>query len=54
MVCGEERPDSAISVAHRPVRGLEDRFPAGARFNVRYCNDRPDCTARAHEEGPWR
>jgi hypothetical protein len=52
MVCGDERPDAAISVAHRPLRGLEDRFP-DARVNVRYCNDRPTCAAAAHAEGPW-
>jgi hypothetical protein len=53
MVCRDERPDAAISVAHRPLRGLEHMFP-GARVNVRYCNDRPQCAATAHEPGPWR
>jgi hypothetical protein len=53
MVCGDERPDAVISVAYRPIPGLEDRFPEGARVNVRFCNDRPDCAATAHGEGPW-
>lgn len=53
MVCGAERPDPAISVAYRPLRGMEDQFP-GARWNVRYCNDRPACAAQAHAAGPWR
>jgi len=46
MVCGDERPDEAISVYHLPIPGMEDQFP-GTRTNVRYCNDRPNCTARA-------
>ena len=53
MVCGAERPDARISVAYRPIRGLEDRFPDGARWNVRYCNDRPDCVVAATAEGVW-
>ncbi len=68
MVCGEERPDAQISVAKRPVPGLEDMFPspdeladpqnldkfAGRAYaNVRYCNDREDCSRIAHEDGPW-
>jgi hypothetical protein len=52
MVCGDERPDAVISVTHRQLRGLEEQFPA-ARWNVRYCNDRPQCAAAAHEPGPW-
>ena len=53
MVCGDERPDPAISVAYRPMAGpLEQAFPQ-AKWNVRYCNDRPNCAATAHEEGPW-
>lgn len=44
MVCGAERRDQAISVAYRPMRGMEAQFPA-ARWNVRYCNDRPTRTA---------
>lgn len=53
MVCRDERPDARISVAYRPTPGMEDRFPDGARMNVRYCNDRPACAAVAHERGPW-
>lgn len=52
MTWTEERPEAKISVAHRPLRGMEDQFP-GTRVNVRYCNDRPACAAIAHEEGPW-
>lgn len=38
-ICGDERPDSRISVRSKPVPG------AGVEMsqNVRYCNDRPDC-----------
>jgi hypothetical protein len=53
MVCGDERPDAAISVAHRPIPRLEDLFPDGGHINVRYCSDRPVCAAEAHAEGPW-
>lgn len=52
MVCKDERPDAAISVAHRPLAGLENAFP-GTRLNLRYCNDRPACIAEALEPGPW-
>jgi hypothetical protein len=53
MVCRDERPDRAISVAYRTVAGMEDQFP-DARWNVRYCNDRPTCAATAHAPGPWQ
>lgn len=53
MVCHEERPDAFISVAHRQIAGLEHMFPDGARVNVRYCNDRPSCSATAREQGVW-
>lgn len=52
MVCGQERPDSCISVAPHPVRGLEQWFPA-TRTNVAYCNDRPLCAVMAYQQGPW-
>ena len=52
MICGDERPDAAIDVKHRPIAGMENMFP-DARLNLRYCNDRPDCIAEAHETGPW-
>jgi hypothetical protein len=51
-VCGENRPDSAISVAHRPLRGMEDRYPQ-VRFNARYCNDRIECITVATADGAW-
>lgn len=38
-VCGDERPDAKISVAKHPL-GI-------AVVNVRFCNDRPDCAAKA-------
>lgn len=52
MVCGDERPDRAISVWHRQVKGAENRFP-GIRFNVRYCNDRISCATVASQPGVW-
>lgn len=52
MVCGAERQDLEISVAYRPVVGLEDMFPA-ARWQVRYCNDRDECRAAATAPGTW-
>lgn len=52
MVCGADRPDSAIAVAHRPIRGLEQSFPR-TRTNVRHCADRPSCVKEANAEGPW-
>lgn len=52
-VCGSERPDELILVAHRPIPGpLADSFPE-ARCNVRYCSDNPDCVATATAGGPW-
>ena len=51
-ICKEERPDDKIDVAYRPLRGLEDQFP-DARFNLKYCNDKTDCKARAHGPGSW-
>lgn len=52
MCCGDERPDAAIAVAYRPLKGMEHMFP-GARVNVRFCADRPACAAHAYAEGPW-
>lgn len=43
-ICGEERPGDKISVAkHATI------YTTGIRLeqNVRYCNDRPDCTLKA-------
>lgn len=40
-VCGEERDDQWISVAHRKRHaGLLDGY---SQVNVRYCNDNPKC-----------
>lgn len=51
MVCGDMRPDARISVAHHddeiPRTGHYPPIPVGT--NVRYCNDRPACVARAPE-----
>lgn len=42
-VCGERRPDAAISV-HKIDRSVEHGLPVGCYVvNVRYCNDRPAC-----------
>lgn len=38
-VCGDERPDAQISVATHQV--------GFAEVNVRYCNDRSECTKKA-------
>lgn len=51
-ICKEERPDAAISVAHRPLRGMEDMFPA-TRFNLKFCNDKAACIEQANKPGPW-
>ena len=53
MVCGEERFNQYIRVAHRPISGAEHLFPQG-RVNVRYCNDREHCSTTANARGPWR
>ncbi len=52
MVCHDERPDARINVAHRPIPGMEARFP-DAETRVRYCNDRVACVATATADGPW-
>ncbi len=49
MVCGVERFDAQISVAQRTLT----RHGGSLTFNLRYCNDRPECIAQAHEPGPW-
>lgn len=53
MVCGDERPDAAIAVAHRPAPDYITELIPGQTFNVRYCSDRAECAAVAHAEGPW-
>lgn len=52
MACGEERPDRFISVHHRPIKGLEDKFPE-TRVNVRFCNDRVACQEQAWTADRW-
>ena len=42
-VCGDERPDAKISVCKVPF----DMAGVQATQNIRYCNDREDCTAKA-------
>lgn len=56
MVCGDERPDALISVAHRPIEesGRRPGEAALGQWNVRYCVDRPKCVAVATAPGPWR
>lgn len=50
-VCGRERPDAQISVAHRPGPWIrEDVRPT---WNIRYCNDRPACAEYAKLDGEW-
>jgi NMD protein affecting ribosome stability and mRNA decay len=47
-VCGRERPDALISVAHVVCdTGEADGIPVTA--NVRYCNDRQACYAGVEE-----
>lgn len=63
MVCGDERPDAYIRVRHRPLKGAEKNFREHpdahepgvmlARVNLRYCTDRPSCTAVAMEPTSW-
>lgn len=45
-VCGKERPDERISVYSR-----QKTLPGGVVMteNVRYCNDSPDCEAKARD-----
>jgi hypothetical protein len=50
-VCGEERADERISVysENHSVSGVT------AKYNVRYCNDRPACRAGAPDVAAmWR
>ena len=43
-ICGHERPDDKISVFQSDISKNGD----GAMLqNVRYCNDKPDCTQQA-------
>ncbi len=46
-ICGKERPDDKISV-YKVDLGVEQGLPPGVMsMNVRYCNDNPDCIAKA-------
>ena len=47
LICGRERPDTLISViVHDMSRDIGQ--PAGTyKWNVRYCNDTPECERRA-------
>jgi hypothetical protein len=49
-ICGDERPDPVVSVAKHPVQ-IRGTILPGATTNVRYCNDRADCTAAAIKPG---
>lgn len=54
MVCGQWRPDAAISVAYRSLAMFEGwKHGEPPPFHVRYCNDRPACTAYATAAGHW-
>lgn len=50
MVCGDERPDAAISVAQHEVKHAGQIVP-GATFNLRY--DRPACVEQATRPEPY-
>jgi hypothetical protein len=50
-VCGDERPNERVSVYS------ESNWMSGvrAKYNVRYCNDRPECRAGApNVAARWR
>lgn len=51
-VCGDERPDRAISVAQHvtPIMGGRTHMTR----NVRYCNDRESCAAAAYDPERWK
>lgn len=46
-VCGDERPDRAISVYKRDMSAKFNLPPGTVQQNVRYCNDRPECVEGA-------
>jgi hypothetical protein len=48
MVCGEERPDAAISVYTEDFGETGDGH-VPMSVNIRYCNDRPACAGGAKE-----
>lgn len=53
-ICGDRRPDAAISVRVREVENADGSILPGAGYNQRYCNDRPACIAEAAKPGPFR
>lgn len=49
-ICGERRPDAAISVLTRDL-SRENGLAAGTIMqNVRYCNDREECISAAPQK----
>lgn len=46
-VCGRERPDAAISVFAVDTSEEFGLPPGTVQQNIRYCNDRPECVAKA-------
>ncbi len=48
MVCGDERPDARVSVAHMRFAALEDH-----QVRVRYCNDRSACRSVIGRTEVW-
>lgn len=46
-ICGEKRPDACISVFTRDT-SVDYNLPYGTiKENVRYCNDKEECTEKA-------
>ncbi len=46
-ICGDERPDEYISVFTRDTSANNMLPPGTVTQNVRYCNDKEDCTEKA-------
>jgi len=46
QICGQERPDAQISVLSKPL--IINGQVCGQQ-NIRYCNDNPDCIAKAQD-----
>lgn len=46
-VCREVRPDDKISVATIDTSEQYDLAPGTMKVNTNYCNDRPECEAKA-------
>jgi len=45
-ICKRKRPDDKISVLSKPL--VFNGMVVGAQ-NIRYCNDNPDCIAKAQD-----